>query len=351
MATELRRRAGEAGYEDFTTVEGWELRQENEGRGPDPREGAEERLARGLGWFSIGLGLAQIGAPRSVARMIGVPDDEETRNAMFAIGLRELTSGIGILSRNNPAPWLWTRVAGDVMDLALLGKELNSTQTNRARVAAATAAVLSVTVLDLHTSRRMSRVGGNGRSSIAPAAKRRGFIEVRESITINRPVSEVYSFWKNFENLPRFMEHLESVQVTGERRSRWRTRAPAGNKVEWEAEITEDRPNELIAWRALPGADVPNMGRVRFLPAPGGRGTEVQVELRYEPPGGKLAALIAKLFGEEPGQQVRSDLRRFKQVMEAGEVLHSDSSIHSAPHPARPSNHEIPPGDRTGTGG
>src|SRR5262249_43303222 len=122
-------------------------------------------------------------------------------------------------------------------------------------------------------------------------------------------------------NLPRFMKHLESVQVKGERRSRWMAKAPAGTRVEWDAEITEDRPNELIAWRSLEGADVDNSGSVRFERAPCGRGAVVRVEMRYSPPAGVIGAGVAKLFGEDPEWQVKDDLRRFKQVMEAGEII------------------------------
>ena len=156
------------------------------------------------------------------------------------------------------------------------------------------------------------------------------------SVTIRQPVEMVYAFWRNFENLPRFMNHLESVRVTGDRQSHWVAKAPAGQTVEWDAETVEDRRDELIAWRSLPGSSVPNSGQVRFEPAAGGRGTEVHVELRYDPPGGKLGALVAKLFGEEPAQQVAGDLRRLKQVLETGEVLHSDASIHRGMHPAQP---------------
>jgi hypothetical protein len=143
------------------------------------------------------------------------------------------------------------------------------------------------------------------------------------------------------------MDHLESVRVTGDRQSHWVAKAPAGHTVEWDAETVEERTDELIAWRSLPGASVPNSGQVRFEPAVGGRGTEVHVELRYDPPGGKLGALVAKLFGEEPGQQVAGDLLRLKQVLETGEVLHSDASIHRGMHPAQPPE-ETP---RTDVGG
>jgi uncharacterized membrane protein len=107
--------------------------------------------------------------------------------------------------------------------------------------------------------------------------------------------------------------------------------------VEWEAEIIEDRPNERISWRSVQPADVPNIGTVQFRSAPGGRGTEIHVELRYDPPGGKLGAAVAKLFGKEPAQQVKGDLRRLKQVLETGEVVHSDASVHRGLHPAQPS--------------
>jgi uncharacterized membrane protein len=303
-------------------------------------EDTAERRARGLGWFSIGLGLAQIGAPRSVARLIGVRDDDETRNTMFAIGLREITSGIGILSSSRPTGWVWSRVGGDLMDLALLGRSMNASN-DKSRVAAATAAVAGVTVVDFLTGQQLSKQG-NGverRTNGASAAQQQslaGGVHVVESITINRPRNEVYGFWHNFENLPRFMAHLESVQVLDNNRSRWKAKAPAGTSVEWEAETLEDRPNELISWRSLPDAGVPNSGTVRFKDAPGNRGTEVHVELRYQPPGGKIGALVAKLFGEEPQQQVKGDLRRFKQVMETGEIVHSDASIHTGPHPAQP---------------
>ena len=144
--------------------------------------------------------------------------------------------------------------------------------------------------------------------------------KVEQRVTIDRPVEELYAFWRNFENLPRFMLHLEAVHTTDEQRSHWVAKAPAGTSVAWDAEVVDERPNELIAWRSLPGADVPNAGRVRFRAAPRGRGTEVEVVLEYDPPGGILGVGVAKLLGEEPDQQVAGDLRRFKNIMEAGEV-------------------------------
>jgi uncharacterized membrane protein len=296
-----------------------------------------ERRSRGLGWFSIALGLAEIAAPRALARMIGVPDDDETRDTLFAVGLREIASGIGILSRPDSAGWLWARVGGDVMDLALLGSALRSDDANPNRIAAATAAVVGVTAVDYMTGQELRRGhNGHGRGWNTEQHRNSGKVQVIQAITINRPVNEVYGFWRNFQNLPRFMDHLESVQVLDDRRSHWKAKAPAGMSVEWDAEIIDDRPDELIAWRSLQDAEVRNAGSVRFSQAPGDRGTEIIVDLRYDPPGGIVGATIAKLFGEEPNQQVKSDLRRFKQVIETGEVVNSDASIHKGPHPARP---------------
>jgi len=161
-------------------------------------------------------------------------------------------------------------------------------------------------------------------------------MNVKKVVTINRSPEELYNFWHNFENLPRFMRHLEAVQVTGPGQSHWKTKGPAGQMVEWDAEIIEDRPNELIAWRSLEGATVPNSGMVRFTRATGGRGTWVQVALEYDPPGGPAGALVAKLFGEEPEKQVYDDLHAFKQVMELGEIVLSDATIESTHLVQRP---------------
>jgi uncharacterized membrane protein len=286
-----------------------------------------------LGVFSVGLGLAQILAPRGVARAIGLEDEDESRKTMRAVGFRELATGVGLLTQQRPAPFAWGRVTGDAMDLALLGRAFGDRRNDPGRLAAATAAVAGVTILDIVASQRLSRAG-NG--STTGARERRHGIEVEKSMTVNRPAEEVYGFWRNLENLPRFMEHLESVRELDDRRSYWRARAPLGTTVEWTAEIVEDRPNERISWRSLEGSQVPNAGTVRFVRAPGDRGTEVHLELTYNPPAGVVGATIAKLFGEEPSQQVDGDLRRLKQVLETGEVVHSDSSIHRGPHPARP---------------
>jgi uncharacterized membrane protein len=145
-------------------------------------------------------------------------------------------------------------------------------------------------------------------------------IHVAQAMTINRSPQECYDFWKNFSNLPRFMRHLERVDVKDEKSSHWVAKGPAGYEVEWDAEIINDEPYALIAWRSLSGSDVDNAGSVRFVPGPDDRGTEVKVVLDYIPPAGRVGAAIAWLFGRNPDFQIREDLRRFKQIMEAGEI-------------------------------
>ncbi|MBW4645820.1 MAG: SRPBCC family protein [Goleter apudmare HA4340-LM2] len=165
--------------------------------------------------------------------------------------------------------------------------------------------------------------GATKQSTIQQAQEVAGInkpIKVEKTVTINKPADELYRFWHNFENLPTFMKHLKFVKVYNEKRSHWIANAPLGQSVEWDADILEDRENQFISWASVPGADVDNSGFVRFKKAPGERGTEVKVVMEYNPPGGGLGAAIAKLFGEEPEQQIGDDLRRFKMLMEAGEI-------------------------------
>ena len=167
-----------------------------------------------------------------------------------------------------------------------------------------------------------SALGINQNQNATPQQRlnRRG-VQVTQTFTINKSPEECYRFWRDFKNLPQIMSHLESVQVLDEKRSHWVAKAPsiAGGKVEWDAEIINDEPNALIAWRSLENADVDNAGSVRFVPAPGDRGTEVKVVIDYIPPAGRVGKWVAKLFGEAPDQQIQEDLRKFKRVMETGE--------------------------------
>ena len=145
-------------------------------------------------------------------------------------------------------------------------------------------------------------------------------MNVTKSITVARPRNEVYAFWRDFENLPRFMKNVESVENLGGGRSHWRAKGVAGTDREWDAELVEDRPNQRISWRTIHSADhLRHAGTVSFLSS-GDSATEVRVDLEYDPPGGKLGESIARLFGEEPGQQIEEDLERFKRVLETGDI-------------------------------
>jgi uncharacterized membrane protein len=284
------------------------------------------KLANGLGWFSIGLGLTELLAPNAIAKITGVSNRRTGLIRLY--GLRELASGIGIFVQQKPAEAVWSRVAGDAMDLASLGVAFTSPDAKKGRVAFATANVLAVTALDLICAKQLS-TGAKG-------------IHAKGSCIVNRSPEEVYSFWRNFSNLSRFMKHLESVTEMGDGRSHWIAKGPVNTNVEWDATIIADVPGEVITWRSLENSDVDHAGAVRFEQAPGGRGTIVKVNIEYNPPAGVIGATVAKLFGEEPGQQLNDDLRRFKQVMEVGEVVVSDATLlgtgYFAQRPARPAD-------------
>ena len=311
-----------------------EARTRTDGSARDNRQSGDRGMGRALGWFSIGLGLAQLAAPDRLASLIGLEDDDRTRNLMRAVGFRELATGVGLLRQPDDSRWLWARAAGDAVDLALLGTAMGRGNGNRARLAAATAAVVGVAALDVWSGAESS--DDEGILSGEP-------IRVKRAITIRRSPDEVYAFWRDLTNLPRFMSYLESVEELGNGRSRWRAAAPAGTTVEWEAEITEDRRGEVIAWRSVGGTAVPNEGEVRFRRAPGDQGTEVHVTLGYLPPGGRAGAFIAKLTGRSPGEEIPRDLGALKQLLETGEVARASGSLRvgqPGQPPAEPVTHE-----------
>ena len=164
-------------------------------------------------------------------------------------------------------------------------------------------------------------IADRGSDTRARLGGRRG-TNVDEAVTINRPIAEVYRFWRNFENLPRFMRHLESVAVREAGISHWVAKGPAGTTVEWDARIINEVDNKLIGWQSLEGSTVSTAGSVNFDET--ARGTTVRVRLQYSPPAGKLGSTVAWLFGEEPTQQIREDLRRFKALLETGEIPTTD---------------------------
>lgn len=300
-----------------------------------------EGLAQGLGWFSIGLGVAQLIAPRRIARMIGVDDSDRNNTVMRLVGAREIAAGIGLLSDPKPTGFAVARVAGDMMDLAMLANAMSSPENDRSKTALAAAAVIGVGLLDAFASEQLATTV----PKVTHPARVTGSLSIRKSVTVNRPVDEVYGFWRNFENLPRFMKHLDNVRNMGMGRSHWMARRPTVDvaAVEWDVEMVEDRANELIAWRTLGISELTGSGRVEFVVAPGGRGTEVHAEWQYSPPGGPIGTKVARFLRDVPGVRLENELYLLKQILETGEVVHSDASIHRGRHPAQPpSSRETP---------
>ncbi|HUQ97888.1 MAG TPA: SRPBCC family protein [Gemmatimonadaceae bacterium] len=299
----------------------------------------KDPLTQFLGWFSIGLGVAELVAPQAVARLIGV-DEEEHTTLLRAYGVREIAAGLGILTRPKPTYWMWNRVIGDTVDLASLARAMRSPDTNKTKLTAATIAVLGVTALDILCSVSLtsesSPAAGHDEGSWTLPQPAEGMQQLSAVVTVNKPVEEVYAFWKDPQNLPQFMESLESVRITSGRRSHWKAKGPAGMSVEWDAETITDTPNEMIMWSAVEESEVENMGTVRFTPAAGGRGTEVSLEMEFKPRGGIVGEKVAKFFEVFPKTQLRNDLRRFKQLMEIGEIVKSDSTAVKGMQPARP---------------
>jgi uncharacterized membrane protein len=287
-------------------------------------------LSRALGVFSLGLGITELAAPDVLARAIGVEPSSRTSFVMRAFGMREVLAGLGVLVQpRRPLP-LWARLAGDAIDMAAIGWAAGSQRTRIERLAVAAVAVAGAAALDAVAATRVQRAH---RAAIDP---------VIFSVTINKPPAEVYAFWRKLENLPLFMDFLESVTELegGAARSRWVAKLPIAGTVSWDAEIIADHPGERIAWRTINGGKIAHHGAVTFARAPGRDMTEVRVMFELGVLGRAPSVALAKLLTKA---QVKGDLRRLKQVLETGEVVRSDASIHKGPHAAQPPAEPPPP--------
>jgi uncharacterized membrane protein len=285
----------------------------------DRASNATAPLVKALAVASLGLGVAELVAPGKVAAVAGVDETRLSRRVIRALGARECGHGAALLGGSDKL--VWTRVAGDVLDVVLLGAGVAARGPGRRRRGVITGLALGgIGAADLYAALRST---GDGGGRHANAARHR---TLRAAVTVRRPVEDVYGFWRDLENLPSFMFHLKSVTVDADGRSHWVANAPVGQPVHWDAQITEDQPNKRIAWQSLPGSSIQNGGSVEFTPAANGDGTEVRVQIGYQMPGGVLGKAAATLFGESPEQQVNDDLRRFKQIIETGQVVRSDGS-------------------------
>lgn len=280
----------------------------------------KEPLPTIMGVGSVGLAAPMTIAPGRFLATIGVKEDATTLAIVRAVGAQECGAAAGIFAIERPRPvvTMWSRFAADLLHLGLLGAAYGSKRNKDSkRMIGAMAYVGQCAVADLAGALRLQR---------NPERTMDTGVDFKVATTVRASREDVYTLWRDFEYLPAFMFHLDSVKTTGERRSHWKAKGPAGTSVEWDAEITEDRPNELIAWRSVDRATIENSGTVRFVDAPRDQGTEIHLEMHVAVPGGKIGALVGKVFGEEPQAQAKDDLRRFKQVLEAGEVVRSDGT-------------------------
>jgi uncharacterized membrane protein len=272
---------------------------------------SDAQLTQGLAYFSVGLGLAALALPRSVGRLTGI--GARSPGLVRFIGARELTAGIGLLSAKDPTPWLWARVAGDAMDLLVLGgSAIKPSGDGHLRSLVSMAAVAGVAAADLSASVRHSR----------KTARERGLAEelVERSTVINKSPQECYEYWRQLGNAPHFMRVVESVTELDAKRSHWVARLPGAGRIEWESRITDDRPGERIAWHSAPDAPLLHAGIVSFERAPGDRGTVVRVTFHFRPPELALGRRLMQAAAAAPGFEIREDLRRFKQILETGEI-------------------------------
>lgn len=266
-----------------------------------PAHAAPEQLARGLGWFSIGIGIAQVVAPRTVARLCGVPVPPPL---MVLCGLREIVCGVGLLTQDEPQPWIRTRLAGDAIDLAGVGAGALVPGAERRRLAVAGAAVAGVGALDAYCSRELAR-----RARQLPPRHE------TLSVEIDRDAQTLYGYWRELANLPQVMSHVSSVQEIDETHSHWVAGGAGDTRLEWDVEIIDDVPGQRIAWRSVEGSSRFHAGSVQFQPL-GERTTQVTVDLLYERPPATILSALATLFGLDPSRAARADLRSLKRRLE-----------------------------------
>lgn len=308
--------------------------------GVGPR--TEDPLARAIGVTSLGLGAALLAGPGAVVRLVGLRDSPGARLVAVAVGVREVVAGTGVLASRRPVGWLWARTAGDGFDVGLLalgaavqarshrphlgpvavarrgrpllrrprsagpirswwGDGLASLAPPR-RTVVAIGFVTVVAVVDLAAALRVTRRRGPHRTATV-------------SITVNRPPDEVYRRWRELQDTPRFLSHLD-LRPTGGRGRHRPPRVAGHGRPGWEAEVVNEVPGELIEWRSGIAAEVDHAGTVRFEPAPGGTGTVITIRVDYRPPGGLLGSLVAGFLGEHPRQQISDDLLRVKHALD-----------------------------------
>lgn len=272
-----------------------------------------DTMVRALGWFSIGLGVAEVAMPAQVGLLIGV---RRGSGILRLYGLREIFVGVGLLTQQpagRPSRWLWARVAGDLLDIATVGAHNNSDNPDRERAVSATAALTAIALIDFASAQNASRIERERLVGNPPGV-------AVGALTIDRSADDLYWLWKQPDARSRVLESMAKVSSTGDGSEHWQLTGPLGKTVEWDTRLTTDRPGEMVHWKTLNGVKTPYEGSLEFRPAPGDRGTEVIMRMQFDPPGGPLGEAMASLLKIVPDMAITKVLRRFKSLAETGEI-------------------------------
>lgn len=272
------------------------------------------RVARALGWFSVGLGLTELISGKTLDRYLGAGGHEGT---LRLFGLREIAAGVIILAQKEPsAGSVWSRVGGDVMDLIFLGKALEEQRnaTKQERLSVATATVAAVTALDVFCAWKL------GQDSKPDEQAQEDATSVKTSVTINGSPEQLYQLWRDPRTLPQVMGHFATVTAKADDQAHWAVNGPAKTSLQWDSQIVHEEPGRSLRWYSTAGAKVPNGGSIKFAPATGGRGAVATLEIDFHPPGGSFGQRAAKVLGVVPQVLAVKALRRFKSLAEAGEI-------------------------------
>lgn len=278
---------------------------------------ATHRLARGLGWFSVCLGLAEIISGRELDRYLGTG---RRQGILRLFGLRELGAGAVILAQREPnAASVWSRVGGDVMDLIFLGTALEhqGNKTRLERLTVATTTVAAITALDIYCAWQLGRTPKTSEEESVQVGR------AEANSTINGTPEELYALWRDPETLTQVMGHFATVAAKSEDHAEWTVHGPAGTTLQWESQIVQEEPGQFLRWYSLQGAKIPNGGSIKFAPAVGGRGTVATLSVDFNPPGGVFGKAAAKAVGMVPHALAIQALQRFKRLAEKGGVAAS----------------------------